>query len=168
MATAKMTKDEIMRYAIALSRREMQGGDAAPFAAVIVRDGVIVGEGCNHVVRDSDPTAHGEVDAIRDACRKLGTWDLSGCEIYTTCEPCAMCVAAMFWAKLDRMYYANRLEDAEAIGFDLAPLRALVSAEVDKRPLTGGRLCAPEARAVLDEWAATPGFDTFQGRAPQT
>jgi tRNA(Arg) A34 adenosine deaminase TadA len=166
MSAGTMTKDEIMRYAIELSRREMRGGNAAPFAAVIVRDGVIVGEGCNHVVRDSDPTAHGEVDAIRDACRKLGTWDLSGCEIYTTCEPCEMCLAAMFWAKLDRMYYANRLTDAEALGFDLTPLHALVRTDLEKRALTAGRLCAQEARAVLDEWAKSPAFDTFQGRAP--
>jgi tRNA(Arg) A34 adenosine deaminase TadA len=153
----------LMRRAIEISRREMLQHGAAPFAAVVVKDGRIVGEGVNRVVAAHDPTAHGEVEAIRDAGRRLGTWDLSGCALYTTCEPCAMCVAAMFWARIDRLYYANTLADCEAIGFDLAPLRVLVRADIGAWATPAERLLADEARAVLHEWTRQPGFTVFQG-----
>jgi len=162
MAQERSPQEDLMRHAIEISRREMRAGTGAPFAAVVVRGGQIVGEGCNHVVRDSDPTAHGEVVAIRDACRRLGTWNLAGCEIYTTCEPCEMCLSAMFWAQLDRMYYANRLADAEALGFDLEPLRVLVRADLEHRAFPATRVLPAEAKAVLDEWRTLPSFDTFQ------
>src|SRR5687768_13782544 len=97
------TPEQFMRLAIDLSRRRMRAEGCAPFGAVVVKDGVVVGEGVNEVEAKHDATSHGEVEAIRDAGRNLGTWDLSGCELYTTCEPCEMCVAAMFWAKIDRM-----------------------------------------------------------------
>jgi tRNA(Arg) A34 adenosine deaminase TadA len=158
-----MDKTDFMRRAIEISRREMLEQGAAPFGAVVVKDGKIVGEGCNHVVNRHDPTSHGEVEAIRDAGRNLGTWDLSGCDLYTTCEPCEMCVAAMFWAGIDRLYYANTLADAEALGFDLQPLRDMVRADLHERALPAERLLASEARAVLDLWKTQPGFDTFQG-----
>jgi tRNA(Arg) A34 adenosine deaminase TadA len=90
------------------------------------KNGAVVGEGVNNVINNCDPTSHGEVEAIRDAARRLGRWDLSGCDLYTTCEPCELCVAAMFWAKISRLYYANSLADYENIGFDLKPLTALV------------------------------------------
>src|SRR6476469_6498615 len=94
-----------MRRAIALSRRCMIDNGSAPFAALIVKDGVVVGEGVNNVVNNCDPTSHGEIEAIRDAARRLGRWDLSGCDLYTTCEPCELCVAAMFWAKISRLSF---------------------------------------------------------------
>ncbi len=158
-----MDKTDFMARAIAISREKMLDSGAAPFAAVIVKDGRIVGEGCNQVVATHDPTSHGEVEAIRDAGRNLGTWDLSGCDLYTTCEPCEMCVAAMYWARIDRMYYANTLKDCEDIGFELAPLRDLVRSDLHARALPAERLMGPEGRAVLDLWARQPGFDLFQG-----
>lgn len=151
-----------MARAIAISRDAVEAGDAAPFAAVVVKDRKIVGEGVNRVVDRCDPTSHGEVEAIRDACGRLGTWDLSGADLYTTCEPCEMCVAAMFWARIARVFYANRLEDAEAIGFDLKPLTALVCSRPDGRAIPHIPLMREEAHAVLTDWASSPGFNTFQ------
>jgi len=151
-----------MRRAIALSRRCMVENGSAPFAAVIVKDGAVVGEGVNNVVNSSDPTSHGEVEAIRDAARRLGSWDLSGCDLYTTCEPCTLCVAAMFWAKISRLYYANTLADCENIGFDLKPLTALVRTNLHDGALKAERILPDEARSVLDEWAALPNFSPFQ------
>ena len=157
-----MNKSDFMRRAIEISRDQMLRNGAAPFAAVIVKDGKIVGEGCNNVVNNHDATSHGEVEAIRDAGRNLGTWDLTGCEIYTTCEPCEMCVAAMHWARLDRMYYSNALADAEELGFELKSLRATVRADLHDRTLPAERLLPDEGRAVLDLWKQQPGFDVFQ------
>jgi guanine deaminase len=152
------TPEDFMRRAIALSREQMLARGSAPFAAVVVKDGEIVGEGVNNVVNNSDPTSHGEVEAIRDACRRLGTWDLSGCDLYTTCEPCELCVAAMWWARVSRMYYANTLEDADAIGFDLRPLRETVRTDLTRRPITAQRVLPDEARAVIEEWTALPTY----------
>lgn len=152
-----MSSREIMAYAIELSRREMREKGHSPFAAVIVRDGEIVGEGCNDTATSHDPTGHGEVVAIRDATRRLGTADLSGCEIYTTCEPCSLCVAAIWWAKLDKMYYANTLEDCARLGVDCQPLMDEVSKPIAARRLPTERIMAEEAHAVFDEWAV-PGF----------
>lgn len=158
-----MDKTDFMARAIAISQRDMLEKGAAPFAAVIVKNGKIVGEGCNLVVANHDPTSHGEVEAIRAAGRNLGTWDLSGCELYTTCEPCEMCVAAMYWARIDKMYYANTLKDCEEIGFDLGPLRNLIRSDLHDRALPAERLMGAEGRAVLDLWTRQPGFDLFQG-----
>jgi guanine deaminase len=154
--------ENFMRRAIEISRREMRASGAAPFAAVIVKDGKIVGEGVNQVVANCDPTSHGEVEAIRDAGRRLGTWNLSGCDLYTTCEPCEMCVSAMFWAKIAKLYFANKLSDCEAIGFDLAPLRQMVRSDLHDRALPAERILATEAHSVLDEWKTLPTFDPFQ------
>ena len=112
-----MTKEEFMRKAIELSVNSVKKG-GGPFGAVIVRNGEIIAEASNNVTVDNDPTAHAEVSAIRNACRKLGTFDLTGCEIYTSCEPCPMCLGAIYWAHLDKIYYANDRKDAAAIGFD--------------------------------------------------
>lgn len=153
-----MTPNEIMARAIAISRREMTEKGYRPFAAIIVKDGEIVGEGCNDTVETFDPTGHGEVVAIRDATRRLKTADLSGCEIYTTCEPCSMCVAAIWWAKIDRMYYANTLQDCAELGLDCAPLEAEVSKPVTERQLPSERIMAEAAHRVFDEWVETPAF----------
>lgn len=112
-----MTKEELMRRAIALSEESVRKG-GGPFGAVIARDGVVVAEASNRVTLDNDPTAHAEVSAIRAASLRLGTFDLSGCDIYTSCEPCPMCLGAIYWAHLDHIYYANDRKDAAAIGFD--------------------------------------------------
>lgn len=113
----RMTKEELMRRAIALSEASVRKG-GGPFGAVIARNGVVIAEASNHVTLDTDPTAHAEVSAIRAAAMRLGTFDLSGCDIYTSCEPCPMCLGAIYWAHLDNIYYANDRQDAAEIGFD--------------------------------------------------
>lgn len=112
-----MTKEELMQRAIELSINSVRNG-GGPFGAVIAREGEIIAEGSNGVTIYNDPTAHAEVTAIRKACEKLGTFDLTGCEIYTSCEPCPMCLGAIYWAHLDKIYYANDRKDAADIGFD--------------------------------------------------
>ena len=112
-----MTKEELMRKAIELSIKSVRNG-GGPFGAIIARKGEIIAEGSNGVTIYNDPTAHAEVTAIRKACEKLGTFDLTGCEIYTSCEPCPMCLGAIYWAHLDKIYYANDRKDAADIGFE--------------------------------------------------
>ena len=110
-------KNEFMREAIELSVKNIDN-DGGPFGAVVVKDGEVVARGVNRVTASIDPTAHAEVSAIREAAKKLGTFDLSGCEIYSSCEPCPMCLGAIYWAHLDKLYYANTKLDAKNIGFD--------------------------------------------------
>lgn len=105
-----------MRKAIEMSLKSIDNG-GGPFGAVIVKDGEIIAAASNSVTIDNDPTAHAEVNAIRMACKKLGTFDLSGCEIYASCEPCPMCLASIYWARIDKLYYANTKQDADKIGF---------------------------------------------------
>ena len=112
-----MTNEELMRRAIELSENSVRNG-GGPFGAVIAKDGEIIAEGSNRVTIDNDPTAHAEVCTIRKACEKLGTFDLKGCVIYTSCEPCPMCFGAIYWAHLEKIYYANDRKDAGKIGFD--------------------------------------------------
>ena len=106
-----------MDEAIAESAKNLKTGHGGPFGAVVVKDGVIVGRGHNEVLKHNDPTCHGEIQAIRDACRSLGTYDLSGCELYTSAEPCPMCRSAIIWANIKTVYYGNSAKDAAAIGF---------------------------------------------------
>jgi tRNA(Arg) A34 adenosine deaminase TadA len=113
-----MNKEEIMSKAIDCSEYGMNNNYGGPFGAVIVKDGEIIAEGFNNVTSSNDPTAHAEITAIRNACKKLGTFDLSGCELYTSCEPCPMCLAAIYWARIEKIYYGNTKEDAADIGFD--------------------------------------------------
>ena len=112
-----MNKEQLMARAISLSEESVSHG-GGPFGAVIARDGDILAEAANCVTTHCDPTAHAEVSAIREAAARLGTFDLSGCEIYTSCEPCPMCLGAIYWARLDKIYYANNREDAARAGFD--------------------------------------------------
>ena len=107
-----------MRHAIALSRRGMEGGAGGPFGAVVVKDGQVVAEGWNQVTSTNDPTAHAEVVAIRRACAALGRFDLRGAVLYTSCEPCPMCLAAAYWARVDAVVFGNARDEAAAIGFD--------------------------------------------------
>ena len=106
-----------MDEAIAESAKNLETGHGGPFGAVVVKDGVIVGRGHNEVLKNNDPTCHGEIQAIRDACRSLGTYDLSACELYTSAEPCPMCLSAIIWANIKTVYYGNSAKDAAAIGF---------------------------------------------------
>ncbi len=107
-----------MSRAIELSKRNMETNAGGPFGAVVVKDGKIIGEGWNQVTSTNDPTAHAEVQAIRNACKNLSNFDLDGAEIYTSCEPCPMCLAAIYWARIGKIYYANTKKDAAAINFD--------------------------------------------------
>ena len=112
-----MEKNKYMQAAIAEAQQGIRNGEGGPFGCVIVKDGEIVGRGHNEVVRRKDPTCHGEVMAIHDACAKLDDFDLSGCELYTTGEPCPMCMGAILWANIDRVYYGCNIKDTEEIGF---------------------------------------------------
>ncbi len=151
-----MMDEKFMRRAIALSREHMEAGHGGPFGAVVVKDGVIVGEGWNQVTSANDPTAHAEVMAIRDAGQRLGTHDLGGAVIYTSCEPCPMCLAAIYWARLGCIYYANSRADAAAIGFDDALLYDEIATPLEKRTLPMVCLLGEEAYRVLDRWTAKP------------
>jgi len=108
---------EFMQEAARLALENVQSGLGGPFGAVVVKDGQIIARGTNRVTRTNDPTAHAEVVAIREACRVLGTFDLSGCEVYTSCEPCPMCLSAIYWARIGKVYYGCTAQDAAAIGF---------------------------------------------------
>lgn len=143
-----------MRRAIELSRLHMEAGDGGPFGAVVVREGRIVGEGWNRVTTTCDPTAHAEVAAIRDACSRLGSFELRGCEIFTSCEPCPMCLAAIYWARLDRIWYANGRADAAAIQFDDEWLYREVALPVGERAIPATQMLRPEALEVFRAWEA--------------
>ena len=154
--TAPGTPRAFMARAIELSRIHMEAGDGGPFGAVVVKDGEVVGEGWNQVTSSGDPTAHAEVMAIRKACQHLGTFSLKGCEIYTSCEPCPMCLSAIYWARLDRATYANGQADAAAIRFDDAWLYREVALPMDERSLPLVQLMREEALEVFRAWDAKP------------
>ena len=145
-------KGKFMREAIRLSRSKMQGGAGGPFGAVIVRHGKIVARGWNCVTSANDPTAHAEVSAIREACRKLKTFQLTDCELYTSCEPCPMCLSAIYWARLNKVYYANTRRDAAKIDFDDDLIYHEVAKPVSKRLIPMKQLLRPEAGKVFAEW----------------
>jgi tRNA(Arg) A34 adenosine deaminase TadA len=148
---------EFLRRAIALAVQNVETNSGGPFAAVIVRDGKIVGEGVNTVTAAHDPTAHGEVNAIRAACRALGTFTLAGCELYTSCQPCPMCLAASYWARLDAIYYGASAADAARAGFDDAFLYEEFRKDQPARSLPATQLVADEAWASFAAWLASPG-----------
>ena len=143
-----------MRRAIDLSRRNMQSGVGGPFGAVVVRNGSIVGEGSNTVTSSNDPTAHAEVEAIRDACRRLGTFSLNDCELYTSCEPCPMCLAATYWARIRAIYFGNTRADAAAAQFDDELLYHEMGTPHEKRLVPIQPLLHDEALTVFAEWMA--------------
>ena len=146
-----------MRQAIALADASVATLEGGPFGAVIVRDGRIVGEGSNRVTTDHDPTAHAEIVAIRDACRTLSSFSLEGCVIYTSCEPCPMCLAAIYWARISGIVYGNTREDAARIGFDDDLIYREVALAMDQRSIPIRRLLAGEAMATFDAWSRTTG-----------
>jgi guanine deaminase len=147
-----MTHREIMSEAIALSQHNIQSGNGGPFAAVVVKDGIIIARGANHVTTENDPTAHAEIVAIRDACRTLGTFQLTGCVVYTTCEPCPMCLGALYWARPDGIYYANTRADAKAIGFDDDFIYDEMVLPIERRTLPMNQLMRDEALAAFLAW----------------
>jgi tRNA(Arg) A34 adenosine deaminase TadA len=143
-----------MRRAIDLSRIHMEAGEGGPFGAVVVKDGQVIGEGWNRVTSTCDPTAHAEVVAIREACNQLRAFSLKGCQIYTSCEPCPMCLAAIYWARLDAMWYANTRADAAAIQFDDDWLYQEVALPIQERSLPTTSLLREEAQTVFRAWEA--------------
>lgn len=148
-----MKKDDFMRKAIELSLKNIENG-GGPFGAVIVKDGEIIATGVNRVTASCDPTAHAEVSAIREAARKLGTFNLSGCEIYTSCEPCPMCLGAIYWARLDKIYYANTKTDAKNIGFDDSFIYDELELKPADRKLPSETLLHNEAIKAFETWAS--------------
>lgn len=146
-----MKKEDFMRKAIELSIENVKNG-GGPFGAVIVKDGEIVATGVNRVTANHDPTAHAEVSAIRAACQKLGTFDLNGCEIYTSCEPCPMCLGAIYWAHLDKIYYGNNKTDAARIGFDDSFIYDELALERKNRNKAMEELLPDEAIAAFRAW----------------
>jgi tRNA(Arg) A34 adenosine deaminase TadA len=143
---------KFMRAAIRLSREKMRRGDGGPFGAVVVRRGKIVGRGWNRVTSANDPTAHAEISAIRAACGKLKTFQLDGCELYTSCEPCPMCLAAIYWARFKMVYYANTRKDAARIEFDDDLIYREVARPIARRKIPMKQLLHPEALKVFAEW----------------
>ena len=146
-----MTHEYFMEKAVELSLENMRAGKGGPFGAIIVRQGKIVGTGANHVTSDNDPTAHAEVVAIRDACKNLGTFQLDDCEIYTSCEPCPMCLAAIYWARPKAIYYDNTRKDAADIGFDDDFLYEELKKNLEERSLPIHQLDKSNALKVFDE-----------------
>jgi guanine deaminase len=152
---SSLTNPEFLRRAIALATENVVSGKGGPFGAVVVRAGAIVGEGANSVTFSNDPTAHGEVNAIRAACKALGTFTLAGCELYTSCEPCPMCLAAAYWARLDAIYFGCSAADAARAGFDDAFLYDEMRKTSADRKLPARQLLSDEAWASFAAWIAS-------------
>ncbi len=145
-----------MARAIQLSIDGVHSGRGGPFGAVVVRDGKIVAEGVNQVTSKNDPTAHAEVLAIREACAKLGIFELKDCELYTSCEPCPMCFGAIYWARLSLVYFANTAEDAAKIGFDDSFIYSELRQPHSQRRIPAIQMMREEALAGFRAWAAKP------------
>jgi guanine deaminase len=141
-----------MKMAIDLSRSGMNEGKGGPFGCVIVKDEKVIGIGSNSVLATNDPTAHAEVVAIRDACKNLGHFQLDGCEVYTSCEPCPMCLGAIYWARPSKVFYANNKVDAAKAGFDDQFIYEEIELENQNRRIPFHELMRNEAKAVFEEW----------------
>ena len=146
-----MTNEELMRKAIELSIENVANG-GGPFGAVIARNGEIIATGVNRVTANNDPTAHAEVSAIRAAAEKLGRFDLSDCEIFTSCEPCPMCLGAIYWARLNKIYFANNKTDAKNIGFDDSFIYDELALPRDRRHLSAEEMMRNEAIKAFEAW----------------
>ena len=147
---------EFMREAIRLSQRGMNLNEGGPFGSVIVLNGEIIGRGNNKVTSTNDPTAHAEVVAIREACTKLNTFQLPDCEIYASCEPCPMCLSAIYWAKLKRIYFACSRKDAANIGFSDDIIYSEIALELSQRAIPIQQVMREEALTIFSEWMIKP------------
>lgn len=145
-------KVKFMKEVIEMAKRNMQEGRGGPFAAIVVKNGKIVGRGTNLVTSTNDPTAHAEVVAIRDACKNLGVFHLHGCEIYTSCEPCPMCLGAIYWARIEKIYFAGTREDAKKAGFDDSNFYEEVCKTIDQRSIPMVNLLREDAIEVFRKW----------------
>src|SRR5690554_5080017 len=149
---SETVQKSFMKMAIDLSREGMEAGKGGPFGCIIIKDGQVVGKGCNSVSSTNDPTAHAEIVAIKDACKNLGTFQLQGCEIYTSCEPCPMCLGAIYWARPDRVFYANDRKDAAAAGFDDDFIYRELNVSPENRKIPMLKFQLEEASQVFKEW----------------
>jgi tRNA(Arg) A34 adenosine deaminase TadA len=150
--------ERFMTRAIELSRQGMEAGDGGPFGAVIVRGEEIVGEGWNRVVAANDPTAHAEINAIRAACQRIGSFRLAGCDLFTSAEPCPLCLGAIYWSRLDRVWYANSVRDAATIGFDDAFFYEQLQLAPPQRRIPMTQVSSPAALRVFQDYAANPAY----------
>jgi len=157
-----MTREEkFMKEAILLSKKGVQDNEGGPFGCVIVKDDKIIGRGYNKVIITNDPTAHAEIIAIREACKNLGTFQLDNCEVYTSCEPCPMCLGAIYWSRPKIIYYANTREDAAKIGFDDSMIYDEIKGDIKNRKIPTIHLGSEEAQEVFKNWfqkAGKPGY----------
>ena len=144
-------KNEFMKRAIELSIESVNRG-GGPFGSIIVKDNNIVAEGSNKVTLTNDPTAHGEIVAIREACKKLNNFSLNDCELYSTCEPCPMCLSAIYWARIDKIYYANTRKDAQKIDFDDSLIYSELQKNINKRKIPMIQLMRKEALVAFELW----------------
>lgn len=149
-------ESDFMRRAIALSAEGMAQGAGGPFGAVVVKDGKIIAEGWNEVTSSNDPTAHAEVQAIRRAAQALGTFDLSGCDVYASCEPCPMCLSAIYWSRASHLFYGAKAAHAAAAGFDDAFLYEQMKLPEAQRTLPTKSIMTNEAAEVFQAWLAKP------------
>lgn len=145
---------EFMRAAIEQSMLGVQGATGGPFGSVVVKDGKIIARGYNQVTKLNDPTAHAEIVAIREACKKLGSFQLDGCEIYTSCEPCPMCMGAIYWARPEKVYYANTKSDAADAGFDDQFIETEFSIPPTERKIPMVQMLRKEALKAFEAWKA--------------
>jgi guanine deaminase len=148
--------ENFMREAIRMATENVESGNGGPFGAVIVKDGKIIGRGINRVTSTNDPTAHAEVVAIREACKTLNSFQLQGCEVYTSCEPCPMCMGAIYWARPDKLFYANLKEDAAAINFDDNFIYEEIAKPVEERKLFTRQILREEALESFRKWSESP------------
>ena len=144
-------KNEFMKKAIELSIENVNKG-GGPFGCVIVKDEKIISEGSNKVTSTNDPTAHGEIVAIREACKKINNFSLTGCELYSTCEPCPMCLSAIYWARINKIYYANTRKDAQKINFDDSLIYSELQKNIDKRKIPMVQMMRNEALKAFELW----------------
>jgi guanine deaminase len=146
-----------MARAIRLSLENVRSGRGGPFGAVVVKDGNVVAEAANQVTATNDPTAHAEVLAIRQACQKLGFFELKGCDLYTSCEPCPMCLGAIYWARIDKVYFGNLATDAAKVGFDDSAIYAEITQPRAEREIPMIQMMREEALVAFRAWEEHPG-----------
>jgi tRNA(Arg) A34 adenosine deaminase TadA len=146
-----------MARAIQLALENVLSGNGGPFGAVVVKQGSVVAEGVNQVTATNDPTAHAEVMAIRHACQKLRSFELTGCELYSSCEPCPMCLSAIYWARIDRVYFGSLAEDAAQCGFDDSVIYAEIAQPLSQRKIPMVEMMREQARTAFRAWEEHPG-----------
>jgi tRNA(Arg) A34 adenosine deaminase TadA len=150
------SREKFMRRAMTLAQNGIDANNGGPFGAVVVKGGEIIGEGCNRVTSTNDPTAHAEIVAIREACANLNSFQLEGCEIYTSCEPCPMCLGAIYWARPARMFFACTREDAANAGFDDDFIYEEIALPVDERRIETVNFLREEGLSIFENWVKKP------------